>query len=342
MIIEREIMTDKKHIYDVQPATVDEHFQLLLNCKEEIDPKFVKVTPDNLPEWYDEKLFKKGQKLCMDYLLTIIAANLSGLIAILAVPDILEILVDSKNNITVPISYKRYMQTILHIYALHKTELFSPDLLWFKAINAIRWRHSNATRKRIQKGLNGIYQKDMAITQFGFIGYVFLVPEKLGMTNIEKYLSGFNHYWQIIGYLLGISDRMNICRKTIAETRELCKKIQNEIIAKHLNDPHPEYMKYVTNVTKGIWYMDVSVNHDTLLYLTYDLTGLKYKKPLSWYSYLNLKYRQFVIYMYDKPYIGFVVRMIYNKIVVITLWMVVNFPILPWILFGKERKSLTL
>lgn len=39
-------MTDKKHIYDVQPATVDEHFQLLLNCKEEIDPKFVKVTPD--------------------------------------------------------------------------------------------------------------------------------------------------------------------------------------------------------------------------------------------------------------------------------------------------------
>ena len=61
----------------------------------------------------------------------------------------------------------------------------------------------------------------------------------------------------------------------IAPSKELCKQIQNEIIAKHLNDPHPEYMKYVTNVTKGIWYMDVSVNHDTLLYLTYDLTGLK-------------------------------------------------------------------
>lgn len=34
----------------------------------------------------------RGQKLCMDYLLTIIAANLSGLIAILAVPDILEVM----------------------------------------------------------------------------------------------------------------------------------------------------------------------------------------------------------------------------------------------------------
>lgn len=43
----------------VQPATVDEHFQLLLNCKEEIDSNFVKVKADNLPEWYDEKLFKK-------------------------------------------------------------------------------------------------------------------------------------------------------------------------------------------------------------------------------------------------------------------------------------------
>ncbi|XP_016918871.2 uncharacterized protein LOC108002023 [Apis cerana] len=335
-------MTDKEHIYDVQPATVDEHFQLLLNCKEEIDSNFVKVKADNLPEWYDEKLFKKGQQLCMDYLLAMVNANLSGLIAVLAIPDILEVLVDSKNNITVPLSLKRYAQTILHIYALHKTELLSPDSLWFKAINAIRWRHSNASKKRIQKGLNGIYQKDMAITQFGFIGYVFLVPEKLGMTNTEKYMLGFNHYWQVIGYLLGISNRMNICRKTIAETRELCKRIQNEIIAKHLYDQHPKFMEYVTNVTKGIWYMDVSINHDTFLYLTYDLTGLKYKKPLSWYSYLNLKYRQFIIYMYDKPYIGFIIRKIYNKIVVITFWMIVNFPILAWISFGKEKKSLTL
>lgn len=87
------------------------------------------------------------------------------------------------------------------------------------------------------------------------------------MTNISSRLTIKLNYFHVF--------RMNICRKTIAETRELCKKIQNEIIAKHLNDPHPEYMKYVTNVTKGIWYMDVSVNHDTLLYLTYDLTGLK-------------------------------------------------------------------
>lgn len=35
-------------------------------------------------------------------------------------------------------------------------------------------------------------------------------------------------------------------------------------------------------------------------------------------------------------------RKIYNKIVVITFWMIVNFPILAWISFGKEKKSLTL
>lgn len=47
----------------------------------------------------------------------------------------------------------------------------------------------------------------MAITQFGFIGYFFLVPEKLGIANAEKYMLSFNHFWQVIGYLLGISDR---------------------------------------------------------------------------------------------------------------------------------------
>lgn len=78
---------------------------------------------------------------------------------------------------------------------------------WFKAINVIRWRHANASKKRIQKGFNGIYQKDMAITQFGFIGYFFLAPKKLGIANAEKCMLSFNHFWQVIGYLLGISDR---------------------------------------------------------------------------------------------------------------------------------------
>lgn len=34
----------------------------------------------------------RGQQFCMDYLLAIVGANLSGLIAILAVPDILEVI----------------------------------------------------------------------------------------------------------------------------------------------------------------------------------------------------------------------------------------------------------
>lgn len=43
----------------VQPATVDEHFQLLLDDRDVIDSEFKKVTPDDLPEWFDEYLFKK-------------------------------------------------------------------------------------------------------------------------------------------------------------------------------------------------------------------------------------------------------------------------------------------
>lgn len=42
----------------VQPATVDEHFKLILEDRSVIDSEFVKVTPDDLPEWFDERLFK--------------------------------------------------------------------------------------------------------------------------------------------------------------------------------------------------------------------------------------------------------------------------------------------
>ena len=64
------------------------------------------------------------------------------------------------------------------------------------------------SKKRVQRNLHGIYQKDMAITQFGFIGYVFVCPEKIGLAYAtEEQRIGFNHFWQVTGHLLGISDR---------------------------------------------------------------------------------------------------------------------------------------
>ncbi|KAK9296082.1 hypothetical protein QLX08_009811 [Tetragonisca angustula] len=336
-------MTYKKHINDAQPPTVDEHFQMILDDREIIDSEFVEVTPDDLPDWFDEKLFKIGQEFYIGNLLGFGAAHITGLTAIIAVPDILEVLLFTKRNATLKLSYKRFAETLLLMYALFRSDMLAPNSKWFNALNVIRRRHANANKRRVSKNLHGIYQKDMAITQFGFLGYIFVSPEKLGLArSTYEQMEGYNHLWQVIGHLLGIDDRINICRRTVKETTELCRRIQNEIIAKHLENPRPEFLQMMTNITHGLWYIDISINENSFLALTYYLTGVKYTKPLGWYSYLNLKYRQFTLYLFNVPLIGWLLRSTFNLILALTYWILEYYPIIPILAFGKKDGQIVL
>lgn len=56
-------------------------------------------------------------------------------------------------------------------------------------------------------GYGPITQCDMAVTQFGFMGFPLLVQEKLGLHGSEEDLEGFIHFWRVIGHLLGINDQ---------------------------------------------------------------------------------------------------------------------------------------
>lgn len=56
-----------------------------------------------------------------------------------------------------------------------------------------------------------INQFIQTITQFGFVGFPVLFPERVGLTNVtDEEMFGFNHLWAVIGYLVGIRDEFNI------------------------------------------------------------------------------------------------------------------------------------
>lgn len=57
-------------------------------------------------------------------------------------------------------------------------------------------------------GFNKISQKDMALTQFGFMGFAVIRSKNIGIPDAnEEELKAFIHVWKVIGYLLGIEDR---------------------------------------------------------------------------------------------------------------------------------------
>ncbi|KZC03997.1 PREDICTED: uncharacterized protein LOC107194421 [Dufourea novaeangliae] len=331
-------MDDKRHIDDVQTSTVAEHMKLIMEDRSTIDPEYVPVTPDDLPHWMDKRLFKIGQKYYMKNMLGVAVANMTGLLAILCVPDIIEVLEYTKKSETVCLSFKRYAETVLLIYELFKSDMLHPKSKWFKALNVIRWKHASASKRRVKQSLNAIYQKDMSITQFGFMGFVLVCPEKTGLalTTLEE-REGFNHFWRVTAHLLGISDRMNIARRTAAETTELCRRIGDEILVKYMDKPSPGFIKLGRNAIDGLWYNDMSLDTDAFFALTYDLAGSKYQKPLGWYSYCNMKQREWLLYFCNIPYIGAVVRVGFNYTLMFLYWVLENYPVVAWIGFGKKN-----
>lgn len=77
----------------------------------------------------------------------------------------------------------------------------------YKTINVILRKHKMSSRRSENAGVGGIHQRDMAITQFAFIGYVLISPKLIGLCNKPQEEEAFIHFWRVIGHMLQISDR---------------------------------------------------------------------------------------------------------------------------------------
>lgn len=69
--------------------------------------------------------------------------------------------------------------------------------------------------------------------------------------------------------------RINICRKTVDETEQLCGLIARDILKAHLENPLPESEELIAYAIEGLWYADPTLNADAIVSLMNDMTGAK-------------------------------------------------------------------
>ncbi|XP_015109719.1 uncharacterized protein LOC107036323 [Diachasma alloeum] len=335
-------MTRREHINEAQPATIDQHFSDLINDTSVIDETPRELKKDDLPDWYDEKLFKAGQNYVCKNLMAISLGAMSGLLAVLVIPSILKILVWTKKSGSACTAFTRYLQTQLHVHHLYVSDINDPNSRFWKSINVIRHVHSTSSRRSRNAGMGGITHRDMALTQFGFMGYALIAPEKLGLTNEKEGREGFTHLWRVVGHSLGISDHLNICRKNEAETTKLCRKLINEVFGPKIKNYPEKFPEMADALIDGLWCANPALNYDSMMNFWYDLSGLRYDKPLGFASKLNYAYRSCIIYLIGTPYIGFFVRNGFNYYLSFTYWLLERWRVLAWIRFGKEQSKIQL
>lgn len=332
---------EERHIDDVQTSTIDEHLELLLKDDSIINPNLTDATPNGLPSWYDEKLFKEAQNYYKRNMILMVLASFAGLLAIIAVPETLRVLRYTRRSSTPCVTFSRYTQTLLHICKLYTCDPNDPDSDLYKTINVIHRKHKTSSRRSENADVGGIYQRDMAITQFAFMGYVLIAPKSIGLCIKKEEEEAFNHFWRVIGHMLEIPDRLNLCRKTAKETRELCEKV-SDVLAAYLNNAPSEFYHIASAILDGLWYIDITLDKHAFLKFTYQLHGIEYNRPLGWYSQLNAKYRALIFYLCLIPYVGAIVKLYYKYVFLFTLWLMKKWPVLAWLSLGKKNSHIIL
>ncbi|XP_025073081.1 uncharacterized protein LOC105423077 isoform X1 [Pogonomyrmex barbatus] len=207
---------------------VEKRLRIILDEGPRSPMNFEDVKPE-LPPFYDEKKFRLGQQAFYNNVFSMMIAKLSGLVSLFAISTILDVVMFTKKSNTPCLAYRRYASTILHTFVWHEKDPNGKPNEFLESLKIVRRKHCNAFKKSTEAGVHKPTQLDMALAQFGFVGYIMVSGEYLGINATPEEMEGTVHLWRVIGSMLGMDDKFNLCTGTVQETRALCQRVLEEV-----------------------------------------------------------------------------------------------------------------
>lgn len=135
--------------------------------------------------------------------------------------------------------------------------------------------HVAVNRRASRAGVGIVSQKDMSITLFIFMGFQVLMPDKFGIVGTREQFEAFNHFWRVVGFMLGTHDKFNCCGETLDDTLGRLEAIRVGMMLPELLSPSPEYVIYTRTVVDGMWHFDtLDSYYDSLMFITKRAVGV--------------------------------------------------------------------
>ncbi|RZF46592.1 hypothetical protein LSTR_LSTR002924 [Laodelphax striatellus] len=294
--------------------------------------------PFLLPAWFDKEKFQRGQRFFNNNYFALFVAKLSGLLAILAVESILKVLILTGKSSEPLTAFRRYMDTIVNMVDWYEGDICNPNSVCRKSLLTIRGRHCGANKSSSAAGFGPITQRDMAVTQFGFMGFPLLCAEKLGIQATHEDLEGFIHFWRVIGHLLGINDRLNLCRGDVESTRTACRRILSDVLTPALETPVKDFPPMASALLNGMWAMVPILQAEAFMDFTRHLCGIPQPNELrTLYSRMILQLQLFVhSVLLTRYYLALIFRPILNFQMWLAVFLTPKFPLLAFLTFGRN------
>lgn len=295
-----------------------------------------------LPRYYDEEMFKRGQAYFHKHIFGMFLGNLLGLLCGLAIKSSLAILILTHMSSSELTAYKRYVATIFHMLIWYDSEFRPGSRLW-ESIKDVKSKHNSASKKALSNLKYRINQKDMALTQFGFMGLAVTRSKMLGIhEEDEEELKCFIHVWRVIGYVLGIEDEFNLCRESVEETKKICEEITVSVLRPAVEAKDSEHTQMCSYLINGLWAINPFLDHNTFSFylqavLNNDVSIVSSEndeyRHLSFGEKLRLRIIVFVIGLMRFNVIRILLKRLQNH----SLWLAQTSPYLAYYKFGKKN-----
>lgn len=213
-----------------------------------------------------------GQKYFHDNMFSMITGKLVGLVCFLAIPSVLRTLINSNATTSPRKAFRRWISTTLHVLTWYADDL-RPDTAAWKSLETIRRRHVSVQMhsERSQAGI--ISQRDMALTQFAFCGYVMLRPHMIGLRVSTDDYDGFVHFWRVIGHMQGIREEFNVCAGSWETTRPRMELLVDEVFKPLLENTSADFYHMSVMMLNGIWCLNPLLNYGAFLYFVRMMVG---------------------------------------------------------------------
>jgi hypothetical protein len=279
-----------------------------------------------------------------------------GLLAILSIPTILNVLVHTNQSSSDYTAYKRYMQTIYHTLLWFRNDLKPGTKAW-KSLEGVRKHHFHANKSAKSSKVGMISQKDMAVTQYGFMGFTIASQKYVGFQGSQQAIEDYCHFFRVLGSVIGIKDEYNICCETYEETMERLEVIKTEFLRPNLETPPEEFEAMTRYIANGLWCFNPADSYENIMFVIKRMIGVpdyyydESEIPAG-YDKSKLKYRDFSLYeKFDLWTSVFVheyllqfkfIRVLLNFQTLVHEYLIRYFPFLAFYKFGFKKSFITI
>ncbi|XP_072399954.1 uncharacterized protein [Diabrotica undecimpunctata] len=290
---------------------------------------------DAVPPYFDKRLFKIGQKLYHKHMYAMDVMHCFGVMLLYSIKSAFDVAVSAAGpEATVYDLFIRQMNTNKNLQLFYDAD-FEPGSREWKAITKTKLRHNAVSKGSIKQGFNALTQKEMVLGQWFIAGFNLVRGEMAGIHNVsEEEWRGFHHYWRVIGFLIGIEERFNVCSVPIDTTRKISEILLAQVFNPEMTKRTPEYLM-VTKIVGYCWApilpdLEAKAAANYTFNLTKPKNGCKFPQPnfmeMNWFSRMYYYYFMFVL-LYLLKWDFF--RAARNFIHRANFYLIKNFPIFP-------------